>query len=152
MELGPAGGAAQGLGVEAAICRIVVVALAGRTQRKGRQAGVDPLEGQLVEHAVAGAAIGATDQGVAVAPVGGVAQFGEAGQADGQIRADKRRCASWLAGGRSCDAKPWRLASGWAPLLLQGVDAAAGRQLLGQSGEEGLQPWPWALQHQFHPR
>ena len=61
LELGPAGGAAEGLGVEAAIGGILVIGLAGPTQGKGRQAGVDPLEGQLVEHAVAGPAIGATD-------------------------------------------------------------------------------------------
>ena len=101
VELGPAGGAAQGLGVEAAIGGILVIGLAGPTQGQGRQTGVDPLEGQLVEHAVAGPAIGATDERVAVAPVGGVLQFGQAGRAGGQIRADKGRCPSGPAGGRS---------------------------------------------------
>ncbi len=55
--------------METAVCRIEIFALAVRTQREGRHAGVVAVVGQRLDQRVARAALGAVDERVAVTPV-----------------------------------------------------------------------------------
>ena len=79
----PALGATDGLGMEAAVGRIAVFPPAAAAGGKGGQAGVVALKRELLQQAVAGPAVGAADERVAVAVVVGIGELGQAGPADG---------------------------------------------------------------------
>ena len=156
-QLGAAAGAADGLGVETAIAGIGVLALTAGAEGKVRQAGVVALERQLLHHAVAGAAMGAADQRVAIAAVVGVVQLGQAVRADGQIgggqghgRLDALAGGGAGLRGRRCDLEVRQLTRGWSPVLVELVDAATGGRVLLQRCQELLQLSGWALQQHVH--
>ena len=88
-ELGAAGGAGVGLGVEAAVERVVVFAVAGGAEGEGLHRGVGAVVGERLDDAEAGAAVGATDEGIAVAAVGGVGELAEAVGAGGDVGEDE---------------------------------------------------------------
>ena len=80
--------ASGGLSVEAPVGRVVVFALAGRTQVEDPHGGVGSVVRDGLDDRVAGAAVRAVDEGVAMATVGAVAQFGETVLADRSVGRD----------------------------------------------------------------
>ena len=73
--------AGVGLRVEAAVERVVVLALAGRALREARHAGVRPVVGQRAGDREARPAVRAVDERVAMTAVGRIEQLVEAGGA-----------------------------------------------------------------------
>jgi len=82
----PALGAGVGLGVETAVGRVLIFAPAVGAEREARHGGAGPVVGHVGDDREARAAVGAVDESVATAPVGGVEQLDAAGGASGQIR------------------------------------------------------------------
>ena len=76
------------LRVEAAIARIVVLALARRALREARHAGLRPVIGQRGGDREARPAVGAVDERIAVTAVGRIGQLIEAGGTHGGIGCD----------------------------------------------------------------
>ncbi len=97
-QLGSAGRAGHRLGMEAAVAGISVLRLAGRAERELAHGGLSPVVGQLLDDRGARPAVGAVDEGVAVAPVRGVPQLGQAGIARGDVGREEadagRRCGA----------------------------------------------------------
>ena len=87
-ELRPAHRAGVGLGVEAAVQGIVVLAPAVIAQGEHAHGGVRPVVGDLFDDGEAGAAVGAVGKGVAEAAVVRVADLGQAVGAGGDVRGD----------------------------------------------------------------
>ena len=153
------GGAAGGLGVEAAVGGIGVFSGAGGTEGKGGQRGVAPLERQGSEDAEAGPAVGAAGEGVATAAAGGIAELRQAGGAGGQI--GQHQGGSAGGGGVSSgggggigsgcadmEAAGVAVGMGSQPLRLQTIEATVGRALAGQALQEGRERGRRALQLQ----
>ena len=84
IRMAPAAGAAarrpgrRSAGRESGGRRVVVFLPAVRAERKGSHGRVGPVVGDAGDDAVAGAAVGAGDEGVAEAPVCGIEQFPQA--------------------------------------------------------------------------
>ena len=91
-EPGAAGGAGHGLGVKAAVARVAVLARAVRAERPALHRRARAVVRQAEHDREARAAVGAVDVGVAGAAVFRIAEFGEAGRADREVRrnADRR--------------------------------------------------------------
>jgi hypothetical protein len=88
-ERRPAGGAGVRLGVEAPGRRIGVFTQAEGALRERRHAGLGTVVGELAGQREARAALGAVDEGVAMAPVGRIEQLAQArvaGRAVGRYR------------------------------------------------------------------
>jgi hypothetical protein len=85
-EVRAADGAGVGLGVEAAIERVVILSLALRAHDEALHRGVGAVVGQRFDDAEARAAIGAVGERVAVAPVVRVEDFGQAIGAGRNVR------------------------------------------------------------------
>ena len=148
----PAGGAAAGLGVEAAVAGVGVFRGAGGAEAKGGQRGVASLEGQGPQDAEAGPAVGAAGEGVAAAAAGGIGELRQAGGAGGQIGqleggGGGRGATGGALGSRGEDAEAGA-GLGGQPLLLEPIEAAVGRPLAGQARQEGLKRGGWTLQLQ----
>jgi hypothetical protein len=137
----PAGGAGHGLGVEAAVAGVLVFRAAGGAHLERRHGGLRPVIGQPVEDRQPRAAMGAIGEGVAMAPVGRVADFAQAIGAGGGIGRDAGARAHAFGGGdeeaRGRSAKHMRGG-------LDRVDPRQGRGLGGEVVEEGrVAPWAW---------
>ena len=144
----PAHGAAVGLGVVASAADVAVFGGAGGAHGEPGHRGVGPVVGQRPQDREPRPAVGAVDEGVAVAPVGGVGQFLQAGGAGGQVGGGQ---GGRGPGGAGQDGKP-------------AVPAAARQRLHGQvlhHGQRGrrganrfhkaVQGGRRAFQFQFHP-
>ena len=88
IHVGAAGGASVGLGVEAAVQRVPVLALAGRAHGEGGHGGLGPVVGDAVCDGEAGAAARAIGERVVVAPVGLVQDLAQAVFAGGEVGRD----------------------------------------------------------------
>ncbi|MPM33510.1 hypothetical protein SDC9_80086 [bioreactor metagenome] len=86
------------LGMKAAVCRIVIFALAGCALDKLPHARVYTVIGNILHDGEPRTAVGAVDEGVAIAPVGGVKQFPPAVVAQRNIGRDQRAALASLAG------------------------------------------------------
>ena len=84
-DFGAAGGAAGGLGVEAAVGGVGVFGGAGGAHGEGGHGGEWAVVGDALDDGEAWAAVGAVDEAVGVAAVGGVEEFAEAVGADGGV-------------------------------------------------------------------
>lgn len=130
-----AGGAGVGLGVEAAVRGVFVFAAAGGAHGKASHSGEGAIVGNVVNDAVARAAVGAVGEGVVVAAAVGVASFGEAVVAGGDVGGDEGKGGAGrvafadgegcVAGGRDIGAEDFG-------------DADERRGFGAQGGEEGI--------------
>ena len=89
-ELRPAGGAADGLGVEAPVGRILVLAAAVGAHVERGHRRVRPVVGHRADDREARPAVRAVHERVAVAPVGGVEELAEAVVAGRDVGRDER--------------------------------------------------------------
>src|SRR5690606_30479027 len=87
-------GAGDGLGVETAVGGIVVFAGAALAHRESGHGGTGPVVGQRGDDGEAGTAVGAVDERVPVPAVGGIAQFGLARGAEGDVRGGEGAAAA----------------------------------------------------------
>ena len=87
-ELRPAHRAGIGLGVEAAVQGVMVLAPAVIAQGEHAHGGVRPVVGDVFDDGEAGAAVGAVGKGVAEAAVVRVADIGQAVNTGGDVRGD----------------------------------------------------------------
>ncbi len=85
---GPARGTAHRLRVEPPVGRVVVLGRARGAQCEPGHRGVRPVVGDVPHDAEPGAAVGAVEERVPVAPVGGVEQFGQTRRAGGRVGGD----------------------------------------------------------------
>jgi hypothetical protein len=88
-ELGAAVPAGVGLGVEAAVEGVVVLGLTGGAHAKGGHGGLGAVVGDAANDGEARAAVGAVDEGVEVAAVGWVEEFGCAVGTGGDVWGDE---------------------------------------------------------------
>ena len=116
---GAAGGTGDGLGMKTAIGGIGVFARAGGAQGERPHGGVGAIVGRGHRDGVARAAVGAVGEGISEAAGGGVADFGDAFRARGEIGGDEGEAA--VAGGAGEDLKI--AISGWGREFF---DVAAG--------------------------
>ena len=116
-ELWPAVRTSVGFGMEAPACRISVLGQAQRALRKRCHTGLGAIVGQGARQRESWAALCAVDEGVAVAPVGRVEQFGQAVVAGGGVGWDRRRHCPRAAGQDSkvFVAVDWRARGGFEP-------------------------------------
>lgn len=78
LKLGAAYVAGVGLGVETAIAGIVVFLVTGVAKGEPGHGGEGAIVGQGFDNAIAGAAVGAVNEGIAVAAIVGVEEFFDA--------------------------------------------------------------------------
>ena len=88
-QLRPAGRAGVGLGVEAAIGRILVLRPARGAHLEAGHRGERPVVRHAAHDREAWSAVGAVDERVAIAPIGRVEQLGQAVVAGGAVRRNK---------------------------------------------------------------
>jgi hypothetical protein len=86
LQLGATDLAGVGLGVEAAIAGIVIFLLTVVTKGEPRHGGEGAIIGKGLDNAISRAAVGAVDEGIAVAAIVGVKQFFDAVGTGGEIR------------------------------------------------------------------
>jgi hypothetical protein len=86
-EMGTAHRAGVGLGVEAAVGRVLVLLAAVVAHGEHGHGGGSPVVGDREDDRVAGTAVRAVDERVAVAPVGGVEELEQAVVAGGDVDA-----------------------------------------------------------------
>ena len=84
-QLRAADGAGVGLGVKAAVARVLVLASAVRAQREARHGGARAIVRHALGDGEAGAAAGTGGERVAVAAAGRIAHLGQAGGAGGEV-------------------------------------------------------------------
>ena len=89
VHLGPAGGTAVGLGVVAAVADVPVFRLALPTHGKGSHGGQRAVVGDIPDDGKTGAAVGAVEKGVTVAPVPRVSELPETVLTDPHIGTDE---------------------------------------------------------------
>jgi hypothetical protein len=157
---GPAGGVRQpdmraadragiGLGVKAPVRRVIIFPLAVRAHGEDAHGGVGPVVRDVGDDGEAGAAVGAVDEGIAVAAVGRVEKLPQAVWAGGYIRRDEQVLAGHLFGGANGEI---RIALHRGGLYLEGDDVApagaAGAEAPARSGPTA----PPALPPRYPPR
>ena len=86
----PAVRAAVRLGVVAPVLDVVILAVTVRAHRKGFHRGLRPVIGDILDNGETRSAIGAVDEGKAVAPVCRVSHLAQAVRTDADIRRDQR--------------------------------------------------------------
>ena len=96
-EPGAAGRAAGRLGVEAAVGGVVVLGRAPLAHRERRHRGQRPVVRHVTDDGEPGAAVGAVDERVLVAPVGRVGQLAQAVRAGRGVRRDQGAAQPGLA-------------------------------------------------------
>jgi hypothetical protein len=102
-----AAGAGVGLGVEAAVLRVLVLATAIGAQGKRIHRGERTVVGEPSDERIAGAAVGAVDEGISKASVSGVEELREAGPTYRHVRGNQsRRRSAFFA---FLDAEAFRL-------------------------------------------
>ncbi len=98
---GPAVGAGVRLGVEAPVVGIVVFGLAARAHPERAHRRVGPVIGQALQDRIPGTALGAVDEGVAMAPVLRIAQLPPAIRAQRQVGRQRGRGGEAVGGAGS---------------------------------------------------
>ena len=106
----PAGRAADRLGVEPAVRRIVVLRLAFRAHGERRHGGQRPVVGHAGDDGEPGPAVGAVDERVAEPPVRRVRQLGQAVVTGRAVGRDQRAAAAGVVAGD--DREPGRPGGG----------------------------------------
>ncbi len=109
-EPGPAGRAADRLGMEPAVRRIVVLRLAFRAHGERRHGGQRPVVGHAGDDGEPGPAVGAVDERVAEPPVRRVRQFGQAVVTGRAVGRDQRAAPAGVVAGD--DREPGRPGGG----------------------------------------
>ena len=122
----PAGRAGDGLRVEAAVARVLVLGPAGRAQDEAAHGRVRAVVGQRAQDGEARAAVGAVGERVAVAPVGRVEHLGQAVRAGRQVRQHQRRPGPGLVAVPDLEGREPR---GGQPRGLDALHDGAGRPL-----------------------
>jgi hypothetical protein len=135
------------LGVEAPVQRIGVFAQALRALGEWRHAGLCAVVGQGARQRVARPALRAVDEGIAVAPVGGIEQFGQAVVAGRRVGRDCRRDTAGAAGEDAEVVLPVDAAAGGG---LDALDACQRRGVGLQSLLEPRQHGRGALDFERH--
>ena len=134
-DVGPAVGAGVGLGVEATVERVFVFGPAGVAHDKGGHGGGGPVVGQGLDDAEAGAAVGAVDEGIAIAAVRGIKQLAQAVGAGGHVGRDQGK-ACFVAACQNDKARGGVVTVGGQGMAADGGDAGQGRGLgLKRAGE-----------------
>ena len=108
-ERGPQSPAGVGLRVEAAVGRIVVLGLAGRAHFEARHRGLRAVVGNAARDGEARAAVGAVEEGIAVAAIVGIEQFAQAIGAGGGVGGNAGRDAGRGPRWRRCGSRFRRL-------------------------------------------
>ena len=132
-ELRAAVPAGVGLGVKAAVGGVVVLGLAGGAHFEARHGGLRAVVGDAAGDGVTRAAVGAVEEGIAVAAIGGREQLAEAVGAGGGVGGDSGRDAAEDFAGDDAEAGfagRCEIADG------DGVDAGEGRSFRAEAGEE----------------
>ncbi len=134
-ELGAAVPAGVGLGVEAAVERVVVLGLTGGAHAEGGHGGLGSVVGDAAHDGETRAAVGAVDEGVEVAAVGGMEELGDAVGTGGDVGRDEG------VGGAGAGALQDEEAGLFAEMQEGGanlVQLSERRSFGGQSSEEGV--------------
>ena len=145
---GPADRAGVGLGVVPAGGDVAVFGRTGRAHGKAGHGGVGPVVGQRLQDGEPGPAVGAVDEGVAVAAVGGVVHLPQAGRAGGQVGGHQGGASPAGAG---ADDEPPVPCRGGQQLGLHRLHHRQRRRVPAHRRQEGVQPGGVALQLPFHP-
>ncbi len=103
-QVGATGRTGHGLGMEAAIARIVVLGRTGLAQHEAVHGGLRAVVREPACDGEAGAAVGAVDEGVTPAAIGGVEHFGHTIGTHGDI--GRHECAGRPGCGALDDAEP----------------------------------------------
>jgi hypothetical protein len=125
-QLGATDFAGVGLGVEAAIAGIVVFLLTVAAKREPRHGGEGAIVGKGLDDAIAGAAMGAINEGIAVAAIVGVKEFFDAVGTGGEIWENQGGFALGMGlGGLNVEVG---LALGGYLLAMEAIDLGVGRE------------------------
>ena len=143
----PADRAAVGLGVVAAILDVVVFPVAVGAHRKLAHAGERPVVGHVLNDRKARPAVGAVDEGIAIAPVARAQQLAAAVVAQGDIRRDQR--IAHALGPALEDAKIREVPQLVEIFGLNVLDHGQHRRTVGQFLDKALERRPLALQLQL---
>ena len=145
---GPTVRTAVRLGVVAAVFNVVIFPVAVRAHGKGAHRGLGPVIGYVFDNGKPGAAVGAVDKRVAVAPVLFVPQLPQAVVTDADIRGDEG-IAKFL-GLAFADLKIRKTGKLSGIADVHALDHGQLGCSLGQFRCETLQRFPIALQLQLH--
>ena len=132
-DLGAADGAGVGLGMEAAVGRVVVFLPAGGTHGEDGHGGLGAVVGDAAGDGEAGAAVGAVEEGIAEAAVGGVEELAEAVGTGGCVSGDA--CAGVAGVFAEVDGEAG-FAGGGEFGFFDGVDAGEGGLFGAEAVEE----------------
>ena len=122
--------------MEAPVERVVVLGLAGRAHGKDLHGCFFAVIGDILHDGEARAAVGAVDEGIAVAAVGGIKQFAQTVITGSSIRRDKRLalCSLLTVGDNEGVLVTWG-----DRFSCNRVDAGQGRRLLGQCALKAIE-------------
>ena len=140
--------AAVRLGVIAAVFDVVVFAVAVRAHREAAHRGPRPVIGQILAARKTRAAVGAVDEGIAIAPVGGIEQLAAAVVADTDIRGDEG--VSQLLGAAFPDLKALKMLQLRTVARLDALDERQLRRARRNIRHEARKLFSLALQLQLH--
>lgn len=130
LELGAAYLAGVGLGVETAIAGIVVFLLTVIAEGKPLHGGEGAIVGKGFDDAITGAAMGAVNEGIAVAAIVGVKEFFDAVGTGGEIWENEGGFALRMGfGGLNVEVG---LALGGYPVAMEAIDLGVGRELVNE--------------------
>ena len=147
-HMGAADRTAVRLGVVAAVFDIVVLPVAVRAHGKAPHGGQGPVIGHVFDNGKAGAAVGAVDERIAVAPVLRVQQLPQAVRAETDVRGDERVALRLHAAVENAEVRVSFERA--APVRFDRLDDRQQRRAPGQGPKKGLQRLPRALQLQLH--
>ena len=131
--MGAADGACVGLGVEAAVEGVVVLGLAGGTHGEDGHGGLRPVVGDAASDGEARTAVGAVEEGITVAAVGGIEELAETVGTGGGIG---RNAGGNLAFDFAGDDAESPIASWRQVANGDGVDAGEGRNFDAEAVQE----------------
>ncbi len=144
----PALRAGDGLGMEAAAGRVLVFRPAGGAHGKVGHGGVRAVVGDGGDDGVARPAVGAVDERIAVAAVGGVEELAQTIGADPGIGGDLRLLLPFPVAGADGES---RLPLRRQLRRLQAGDGGKGRQFVMQGAQEGGERRPLPFRLDGHP-
>ena len=140
--------AAVRLGVVAAVFDVVVFPVAVRAHRKCAHRGLGPVIGHVLDDRKARAAVGAVDKGIAVTPIGRVAQLAQAVVTDADVGGNER--VALRLGFALQDLEIPKVLQLGREFRLDALDDRELRRLARQIGDEALKLRPLALELQLH--
>ena len=144
----PTNGTGDRLGMETPIQRIGVFFLTIGTHGKRSHGGFGAIVGDVFDDGKARSAVGAVDEGIAVATVGWVEEFAQAIGADADIRRDGLESALYRF--RMEDVKGTEAVRG-LERSAQFINAGKWRGFVTQCLDEGVQHIPFAIHFDVHP-